>query len=77
MTVLDVAPVAYPEQRVPEDAGRGTHCREKSNGYPHAEPQEAEAYLKQYVEALRGEPARQHTLHAACWLVAAAYRRLQ
>ncbi len=40
-------------------------------------PTEGEAYLKQYVEALRGEPARQHALQAACWLVAAAYRRLQ
>ncbi len=37
---------------------------EKSNGYPHAEPLEAEAYLKQYVEAVRGEPARQHTPEA-------------
>ena len=37
---------------------RRTHCREKSNGYPRAEPREAEAYLKQYVEAARGEPAR-------------------
>ena len=33
---------------------------EKSNGYPHAEALAAEAYLKQYVEAASGEPARQH-----------------
>ncbi|CAI4032950.1 hypothetical protein DNFV4_03380 [Nitrospira tepida] len=33
---------------------------ENSNGYPHAEALAAEAYLKQYVEAASGEPARQH-----------------
>jgi len=27
-----------------------------------AEPREAEAYLKQYVDAARGEPARRHTV---------------
>ena len=37
---------------------RWTHCTEKRNGYSRAEPQVAEAYLKQYVEAARGEPAR-------------------
>jgi hypothetical protein len=36
-----------PRQRVPEDALRWTHCEEKSNGYPHAEIREVEAYLKQ------------------------------
>ena len=30
----------------------------------HAEPLAAEAYLKQYVEAVRGEPARRHALEA-------------
>ena len=43
----------------------------------HAEPRGAEAYLKQYVEATRGEPGRQYAFEAACWLVAAACRRLQ
>jgi hypothetical protein len=60
MTVRDVPPIAYAEQWVAEDAIRWTHCMEKSNGYPHAEPRGAEAYLRQYVEAARGEPAR-HT----------------
>jgi hypothetical protein len=43
----------------------------------HAEPREGEACLKQHVETLRGEPARQDAFHAACWLVAAANPRLQ
>jgi hypothetical protein len=33
---------------------------EKSNGYPHAETFAAKAYLKQYVEVVSGEAARQH-----------------
>ena len=47
---------------------RQTHCMcdplqdmsngSRGNGYPHAEPRGAEAYLKQYVEATRGEPAQ-------------------
>jgi hypothetical protein len=41
-----------------------------------AEPREAEAYLKQYVEAKRGEPARLDA-EPASRLVAAAYRRLE
>jgi hypothetical protein len=31
---------------------------EKSNGYPRVEPGGREAYLKQYVDRLSGEPAR-------------------
>jgi len=56
--------------------GSSRNCQDaKRDG--HAEPREAEAYLKQYVEAARGEPARQHACQAACWLVVAAYRPLQ
>ena len=33
---------------------------EKSNGYPRAEPHEVEAYVQQYFEAARGEPARRY-----------------
>ncbi len=36
-----------------------------------------EAYLKQYVEGLSGEPARLHARTAACKLVAAANPRLE
>ena len=49
-------------------AMRRTHCLcdplqdtsngSPGNGYPHAESRRAEAYLKQYVEATRGEPAQ-------------------
>ena len=46
------------------DGMRWTHCTGKSNGYAHAEPFAAEARLKQYVEAARGEPARQHATEA-------------
>ena len=31
----------------------------------HAEPRESEAYLKQYVEVARGEPARRRLVAAA------------
>jgi hypothetical protein len=40
-------------------------------------PREAEAYLKQYVEATRGEPARLGAASRGQPVVAAAYRRLQ
>jgi hypothetical protein len=56
---------------------RWTHCMEKNNGYPRAEPRGAEAYLRQYVEATKGEPACWQPRTDACQLVAAAYRRLQ
>ena len=36
-----------------------------------------EAYLKQYVEGLSGEPARLHAAETACRLVRAANSRLQ
>ena len=41
------------------------------------EPRGTEAYLKQYVEGLSGEPARLHASEAACRLVEAANPRLQ
>jgi hypothetical protein len=41
-----------------EVAMRWTHCMEKSNGCPRVEPRGREAYLKQYVDGLSGEPAR-------------------
>jgi hypothetical protein len=41
------------------------------------EPREAEAYLKEYVEVERGEPARQHMGYGTCWLIVAAYPQLQ
>lgn len=37
---------------------------EKSNGYPHTESRGGEAYLKQYVEATRGEPGRLGAEHS-------------
>jgi hypothetical protein len=58
MRIRDVSPVAPEEQRVPGDATRWTHCMEKSNGYPRAEPRDPEACLQQYVEEVSGEPAR-------------------
>ena len=36
-----------------------------------------EAYLKQYVEGLSGEPARQHTAQLMCRLVVVANPQLQ
>ena len=41
------------------------------------EPRRPEAYLKQYVEGLSGEPARLHASEVACRLVVAANSRLQ
>jgi hypothetical protein len=41
------------------------------------EARRPEAYLKQYVEGLSGEPARLHALQHACRLVAAVNSRSQ
>ncbi len=72
-------------------ARRGTHRGEASAHYSwgfvaklwrrqrdgRVEPREAEAYLKEYVEVERGEPARQHMGYGTCWLIVAAYPQLQ
>ena len=44
--------------RIIHDGSSRNRAVAKRDG--HAEPHEAEAYLKQYVEAARGEPARRH-----------------
>ena len=53
--------------RLDPERGRGVEGRNRPDAKRdgHAEPRESEAYLKQYVEIARSEPARQTELARA------------
>jgi hypothetical protein len=84
--------VAAVSQAIPIETARTSHARAGLTRMIHdgssrkrrvalrdgrVEPGRPEAYLKQYVEGLNGEPARLHAAKSACRLVAAANLRLQ
>ena len=63
------------EARIVHDGSSRNRAVASRDG--RAEPRGTEAYLKEYVERLSGEPARLHAAVAACRLVVAANGRLQ